>query len=227
MRILAIDTSTDYLSIAILKDGSIAGRFHKMSAMRHSSMLVPMIDRLLKKAETKIDDIDCFVISAGPGSFTGLRIGVTTIKAMAYALKKPVVAIPTLDIIAANIKNFTGIICPVLDARKGKVYSAIYKSDGKNTRRISKYLLLPAADLLKKVSRYDNIIFTGDAVDLGPSAAPIRRGFRIKFASQIWHPRAEIAARMAIEHMKKKKFTTPEDLEPLYLYSKECDITGK
>lgn len=214
MRILAIDTSTDYLSIAVMKDGSIAGRFHKMSAMRHSSMLVPMIGRVLKKARTKITDIDCFVISAGPGSFTGLRIGVTTVKALAYALKKPVVAIPTLDIIAANIRNFTGIICPVLDARKGKVYSAIYKSDGKNTKRISKHLLLSAADLLKKISRYGKIIFVGDAP-----------GF--KLSSKNWRPEAGIAAKMALEYIRKKRFTTPEDLEPLYLYSKECDITGK
>lgn len=214
MRLLAIDTSTDYLSIAVMKDGVIAGKFHKKYAMRHSSMLIPMIDRLLKRTKTKIGDIGCFVISAGPGSFTGLRIGVTTVKALAYAVKGSIAAIPTLDIIAAGIKDFTGIVCPVLDARKGKVYSAIYESDGKNIKLISKYLLLPATELLKKVSRYDKIIFVGDAP-----------GFKV--SPKDWKPKAEIAAKMALGYIKKKKFTTPEDLEPLYLYSRECDITGK
>jgi len=164
MNILAIDTSTDYLSLAILKDGRLGAKFHKKADRRHSILLVPMIDRLLKRARLKIKEIDCFAISAGPGSFTGLRIGVTVVKGLAYALKKRIVAVPTLDVIADNAKSFKGVICPVLDARKNKVYACIYKSDGKSLKRLSKYLLLPVADLLKKVKnmRY-NVLFLGDA----------------------------------------------------------------
>src|SRR5512135_1749772 len=106
MTILAIDTSTDYLSLAVTRDGKTAARFHRRSAMRHSSLLVPMIDKILKKAKVKLKAVDCFAISIGPGSFTGLRIGVTTVKGLAYALKKPVVTVPTLDAIAANAKGF-------------------------------------------------------------------------------------------------------------------------
>ena len=90
MIILAIDTSSDYLSLAILKDDRIIARFHKKANMRHSILLVPMIDKLLKKAKLKLKEIDCVVLSIGPGSFTGLRIGAATVKALAYSLAKPI-----------------------------------------------------------------------------------------------------------------------------------------
>lgn len=210
MTILAIDTSTDYLSLAVLKEGRIIGRFHKKSSMRHSSLLMPMIDRLLKRARLKIKAIDCFAISIGPGSFTGLRIGVATVKGLAYALKKKIVAVPTLDVIAANAKNFRGIICPVLDARKNKVYSSIYKSENKVVKRISGFLLLPLEDLKKKLAKYDKIYYLGDMI-----------------GSKSWYPKAEVVAGLALEEIRKKRFVKPEDLEPMYLYSKECDITGR
>lgn len=210
MIILAIDTSTDYLSLAIMKDGKIIGRFHRKCAMRHSSTLVPTIDKLLKKSHLKIKDIGCFVLSIGPGSFTGLRIGAATVKGLAYALKKPVVVVPTLDVIARNVKNFRGSICPVLDARKNKVYACIYRSDGKAIKRITPYLLLPMEELRKKLAGYDNIYMLGDIVESGD-----------------WHPRAEKCAELSLSLIRKKRFTKPEDLEPLYLYSRECDITGK
>ncbi len=211
MNILAIDTSTDYLSLALMRDGKIAGRFHRKAPMSHSSLLVPMIDKLLKKTKTRIKDIDGFSISIGPGSFTGLRIGVTTVKGLGYSLKKPIVAIPTLDVIAENVKNFKGVICPALDARKNKVYACLYKSNGKTIKKISKYLLLPMEELMKKVSKFDKILFLGD----------------VKGRKKDWHPRAEVVARLGQEYFKKRKFVSPEDLEPLYLYSQECDITGK
>lgn len=217
MIILAIDTSTDYLSLAISKGEKILARFHRKSNMRHSILLVPMIDDLLKKARIGLEDIDCFAISIGPGSFTGLRIGVTVVKGLAYALKKPIVAVPTLDVIAWNAVKFKGIICPVLDARKNKIYSCIYKSDGKFPKRMTGYLLLPATDLLKKISKYDKVLFLGDTIP--------RPGLGILHKD--WHPKAEIVARIGLEYFKNRRFAKPEDLEPMYLYSRECDVTGK
>ncbi|MDP2912870.1 MAG: tRNA (adenosine(37)-N6)-threonylcarbamoyltransferase complex dimerization subunit type 1 TsaB [Candidatus Omnitrophota bacterium] len=221
MNLLAIDTSTDYMSLAVLKNGMAASRFHKKCPMRHSSMLLPMIDKMLGKAGIKIKDIDCFCISIGPGSFTGLRIGSATVKGLAYALKKPIVAIPTLDVIAENARPFKGIICPVIDARKSKVYACLYKSDGRSVTRLSKYLLIPPEELLKKTGKYDKIIFLGDAVHMINNF----RG-QIRCRKSGWHPKAEVAAGLGMEYIKNKKFTRPEDLEPLYLYSRKCDITG-
>ncbi len=226
MIVLAIDTSTDYLSLAILKDGRLAAKFHKKAHRRHSILLVPMIDRLLKKAGLKIKKIDCFAISVGPGSFTGLRIGVTVVKGLAYALKKRIVAVPTLDAIADNAKSFKGVICPVLDARKNKVYACMYKSDGKSLKRLSKYLLLPSEELLKKLSKYDKVVFLGDTIPTpeGCTSAHLRGVSTVK---AYWHPKAEVVARLGAEYFKKRKFVKAEDLEPMYLYSRECDIKGR
>ena len=225
MNILAIDTSTDYLSLAILKDDRPAAKFHKKADRRHSILLVPMIGKLVKKAKLNIGKIDCFAISVGPGSFTGLRIGVTVVKGLAYALKKKIVAVPTLDVIADNAKSFKGVICPVLDARKNKVYACIYRSDGKTIKRLSKYLLLPVADLLKKVEAMrHNVLFLGDAISQ-IFAGDIERA--PKFRGKDWHPKAEVVAKLGAEYFKNKKFVKAKDLEPLYLYSHECDITGK
>lgn len=223
MKLLAIDTSTDYLSLAVTDGAKALGRFHERSPMRHSSLLVPMIDRLLKDVKVRLKDIDCFCVSIGPGSFTGLRIGVTTIKGFAYVLKRPIVAVPTLDVIADNVKNFRGIICPVLDARKNKVYACLYSSDGNAVRRISGYLLVPVNDLLKKTAGYDSIAFIGDAV----TKLPENFSKKPPAGFSRWHPRAEVVARLGSEYFKKRKFVSPQDLEPLYLYSKECDITGR
>ncbi len=210
MTILAIDTSTDYLSLAIMRGEKIVARFHRKLRMRHSSMLVPTIDRLLKKSRVKLESIDCFAISIGPGSFTGLRIGAVTVKGLSYALNKPIVAVPTLDVIAQNVKGFIGIICPVLDARKNKVYACLYKSDGKNINKISKYLLLSAEELMKKTAGYGKKVFLGDVIGL-----------------KSWYPKAEVVANLGAEYYRAKKFVTAEKLEPLYLYSRECDIIGK
>ena len=213
MIILAIDTSTDYLSLAILKDGRIVAKFHKKADRKHSMLLVPTIEKLLKKAKLNIKKIDCFAISSGPGSFTGLRIGVTVVKGLAYALNKNIVSVPTLDVIADNAKSFKGAICPVLDARKNKVYACLYKSDGTKIRKISKYLLLPLEELLRKLSKYDKVMFLGDTEN---------NNFKGDY-----HPKAEVVARLGAEYCKAKKFVKAEDLEPLYLYSHECDIIGR
>ncbi len=217
MKMLAIDTSTDYLSLAAMRDGKIVARFHRKSRMRHSSLLVPMIAKLLAGAGIKLGDLDCFCISVGPGSFTGLRIGAATVKGLAYSLNKPIIAVPTLDVIAENAKKFRGIICPVLDARKNKVYACLYNSDGKTVKRISEYLLLPVKDLIGKIEKYDNIIFLGDAAEMIDGKGVIHKN---------WHPRADIAGRLGTGYFKKKMFTAAEELEPMYLYSRECDIKG-
>lgn len=220
MRLLAIDTSTEYLTLAVMDGNKVSGRIHKKAAMRHSSLLVPMVDKVLEKSGLKIKDIDGFCIGAGPGSFTGLRIGVATVKAMAYSLNKPIAAVPTLDAIAENAKRFKGAICPVLDARKNKVYACLYRSDGRKVRRISKYLLLPAEELAKKLDAYDKVLLLGNAIEQIYCLAGERQ-------RQPWHPRAEVIGRIGLEYFRKRKFVKPDDLEPMYLYSKECDITGK
>jgi len=217
-KLLALDTSTNYLTVAVMDGENAIARFHKHIGRNHSGLLMPTIDRLLKKSRLKPKDIDGFCIGIGPGSFTGLRIGVATVKGMAYSLNKPVMAVPTLDAIAGNVKDFEGVVCPVLDAKKNKVYSCLYKSDGETLKRISKYLLVTVKDLIEITAKYDKILFLGDGV---PLLGKIEEG------KADWYPRAEAIGRIGLKSFKKRKLIKPEDLEPMYLYSRECDITGK
>jgi tRNA threonylcarbamoyladenosine biosynthesis protein TsaB len=219
MKLLSIDTSTDYLSLAVTRGDTVIAKVHRKLPMMHSTLLVPTIASLLKKARLKLADLDALAVSVGPGSFTGLRIGVTTVKALAYAIGKPIVAVPTLDVIAHNALTHAGIICPVLDARKGKVYACVYRSDGKKLKRLSKHLLLPLEELMELLKKYDDIVFLGDM------AEKIQVAATAKTVSK-WHPRAEIVARYGAEHYAKKRFVRAMDLEPMYLYSRECDIKG-
>jgi len=223
MKLLSIDTSTDYLTLAVTDGEKVLGRLHRKAPRSHSSLLMPMIDRILKKARLKLKNINGFCIGVGPGSFTGLRIGVATVKGLAYVSGKPIAAVPTFDAIARNAAHLTGTICPVLDARKGKVYGCLYRSDGKGSvKRISPYLLLPAEELLKKCEKYDILYFLGDYAE---RIAPLLAKAKIALAN--WHPRAQVVAMLGLGSFRKKKFVSAEKLEPMYIYSRECDITGK
>jgi tRNA threonylcarbamoyladenosine biosynthesis protein TsaB len=217
MNILSFDTSTDHLTIAVMKGGKAVARFHRKVGRNHSTLLVPTIARMLAKARLKTSALDLIAVGVGPGSFTGLRIGAAVAKGLSYATGVPVAAVPTFDAIAQNGAREKGVVCVVLDARKGKVYGCLYKSDGKYSKRISKYLLMPAADLLKLCGKYDKVVFMGDGLQLVGAKERIRD----------WQPRADSIGRIGQALFRTKKLVKAADLEPMYLYSRECDITGK
>ena len=130
MNILAIDTSALTATAAILSDDTLLGEMSITTKLTHSQTIMPMIDELLKKVSLDITDIDLFACSEGPGSFTGLRIGIGTIKGLAYGLGKPVVGVSTLEALAHNIAYTDCVIAPIMDARRGQVYNALYKYEG-------------------------------------------------------------------------------------------------
>jgi tRNA threonylcarbamoyladenosine biosynthesis protein TsaB len=216
MKILAIDTSTDYLSVAVRDGDRIVACYHRPSHRNHSRLLVPTIAGLVKKARLKLRDIDAFAVSVGPGSFTGLRIGVVTIKGLTYSTGKPAIAVPTMDVIARNAKEFNGIVCPVMDAKKNKVYACLYRSNGGTFKKLTKYLLLPVDELLKTTAKYDKVLFLGDGINMVGAVESVKD----------WYPKASVVSALAAESFRKKKFLSPEKLEPMYIYSSECDIKG-
>ena len=135
MLILSVDTSAIVASVAVCEDDTIIGEFFVNNHQTHSQTLMPMVEGLLKCCNVSIQDIDLFAVSAGPGSFTGLRIGISAIKGMAMATGKPCAGVSTLEAMAQNLLDFDGFICAVMDARCGQVYNAIFKvSDGNITR---------------------------------------------------------------------------------------------
>ena len=236
MLILAIDTATDYLSVALLEDNRSVAQFHRSARTSHSRLLVPVVERMLRNEKLRLRDIDYFAVSVGPGSFTGLRIGITTVKALAFCTKKRIVAVPTLDAIAQNvlflIQSSRGrekakgyrYVCPVLDAKKKKVYACVYKPGANVMQRVREYALLPIGDLLKSIE--GSVLFLGSGIDVYREEILREKPDAAFFTKADWHPRASAVGSIGFESIMKKKFVSAYDLTPLYLYSNECDVTG-
>lgn len=128
---LGIDTANTPLSVAIVKDGEVMAEENSMMAINHSLRAMPAIEELFQKVGLAPSDIDAIAVSEGPGSYTGVRIGVTIAKTLAWTLNKPLTGVSSLKVLAANAIYFEGLICPMVDARRGNVYSAAYRvSDG-------------------------------------------------------------------------------------------------
>lgn len=163
MKILSIDSATAVATCAILDKDTLVGETSLNYKKQHSVLLMTMIDELLINTENTIDDIDGFVVSKGPGSFTGLRIGMATIKGLCHGTKKPFVSISTLDALAYNLAYTDGLICPILDALRGNVYTALYKFEKENLIQLSDYDNLPMDDLISTLKeRNEKVTFIGD-----------------------------------------------------------------
>lgn len=167
MKILAVDTSANVATVAITENDRVVGEYFINHGKTHSQKLMPMIKELMKSLDVNCADIDLFAASNGPGSFTGLRIGVTSIKAMAYVAQKPVIGVPTLDALAYNIPANESLICPIMDARNNQVYTAIYQWEQDKMVRVSEYMGIPIEALLKLIqSKNSKTTFLGDGVTL-------------------------------------------------------------
>ena len=135
MLILAFESSARAASVALLRDGCLLSQYSQCSALTHSRTLLPMAEDLLKNAELKLSDIDLFAVAHGPGSFTGVRIGVSTVKGLAWAANKPCVGVSTLEAMAWHGLAAGGVVCPVMDARRSQVYNALFEiRDGRPVR---------------------------------------------------------------------------------------------
>ncbi len=162
MKILAIDTSALTATAAILADEKLVCEISTTTALNHSVTVMPMIDELLKKVNMDISEIDLFACSEGPGSFTGLRIGIGTVKGLAYGLSKKVVGVSTLLALAHNISCTDLVIAPIMDARRDQVYNAFYKYEGGNLIEITPPRALSIEELCGEIS--EKTIFVGDGV---------------------------------------------------------------
>ena len=163
MKILAIDTSTTHSSCSVMEDNNIVGDFSINQSMSHNEILLVMVDEMLKKLNIDIEGIDLFVAVTGPGSFTGIRIGVTVVKALAMALNKPIVAVNTLEALSFGIFSDKKKI-PLIDARGERVYYGVY--EGISNTNIVAPALLTIDELLEGFSNKGEFVFAGDCVNL-------------------------------------------------------------
>ncbi len=163
MLILGIDTCCMAATAAILSDDRLVAQTVVNNKKTHSQNIMPMIDFILKSADISISDIDCVAAAIGPGSFTGVRIGVATAKALAHASQKPCAPVSSLRALANNVVPFNGLVCPILDARRNQVYTALFQ--GATGERLEDDKAMALTELLDDLkSRNQNIMFVGDGL---------------------------------------------------------------
>lgn len=225
MRILAVDTSTNVASAAILEDEVIIGEYNCNRGKTHSQRLMPMVQHLMETAGLTVSDIDAFSASIGPGSFTGLRIGVTTIKAMAFAAEKPVISVHTLDALAYNIPFAENLVCPMIDARNNQVFTAIYRFIGGKLERLTEYLGIPVTELADTLRVMDGkITFLGDACNMHKEYFEHELGDRVRMASaNTALAKASSVAILAGKAYREGKLESCYDMVPFYLRKSQAE----
>lgn len=167
MKILSIDTTANTASVAVLEDTTLLALQTANAKNTHSEVLLPMIKSCLDSLKLTAADMDAFACSAGPGSFTGVRIGAATVKGLAFGTDKPCIGVSSLEALAENLNGFNGIICPAMNARRGQVYSAQFRmKDGVCTRLCEDDCVM-ADHVAEQLAAYDEpIYFTGDGAEL-------------------------------------------------------------
>lgn len=221
MKILGIDTTTKRLCLGVYVDT----KFYEYSlevGRNLSALLVPTIQRVISALGLKILDIDYFACGLGPGSFTGMRIGLATIKGLSVVKNKPVIGISTLDILAKNASVKDRLIVTAVDARRSLIYCSSYKYAQGNLKRQSPYSLLSLDELVKKFP--NKVVILGDAVDLYRDTFLARIKNATVLDKDFWMPQAHNLMELALAKLKAKQFSSVLTIKPIYLYPKECQI---
>ncbi len=168
MNILAIDTTCKIASCALVKDTTLIDKTTLESEKTHSETMLFEIDKLLNDNGYSINDIDMFALAVGPGSFTGVRIGVALIKGLAFDKNIPCVGVSTITALAENVTELDDsfIVCPIMDARRNQVYNGLYRVDNHNITKIVDDRLISLEELYSELDNYKDICFTGDGCKL-------------------------------------------------------------
>ena len=165
MKILALDSSGLVASVAVTEDDNLLGEYTINYKKTHSQTLLPMLDEVAKMIELDLKTVDVIAVSAGPGSFTGLRIGSATAKGLALALDKKIVSVPTVDALAYNIWNCTDVICPLMDARRQQTYTGLYTFEDGRMQTLLPQCVVQIEEIINKVNDMGKpVVFLGDGV---------------------------------------------------------------
>lgn len=231
MRILALDSSGLTASTAVVEwEGSEAVTVAEYTVnykKTHSQTLLPMLDEIVRMTELDLEELDGIAVAAGPGSFTGLRIGSATAKGLGLALGKPLIHIPTLEGLAYNLWGTDRIICPILDARRGQVYTGIYEFRGGELAVLEDQTAVSIEELGEKLKSLGRpVIFLGDGVPVHRQALQerIMAGCDIAFApANMNRQRAASVGSLAIQYYQKGKIETAAEHKPDYLRASQAE----
>jgi len=223
MKMLSLDTSTNRLSLAVSVDQKVVSSCNEVLANKISKTIIPRINKICKKAGVELVDIDVIAAGIGPGSFTSLRVGLATVKGLVFGTKKRIIGVPSLDVIALNVKNEEADVCVISDAKRKMVYFARYKKLSQNIKQVGSYQLIPVEKI--KELNLNNITIVGDGIPLIRDYFQKDSNSSIEWkAKQDWYPSARHLASLASQKLEEKGFTNINQLLPLYLYAQDCQV---
>jgi len=212
--------------IGVTQDGKTLADFRYDVKLTHSEVLLSNIDRLLKSLNLELGDLDGFSVSLGPGSFTGLRIGLATVKGLSLASGKPAVGVPTLDALAFLARGCRCPVVPIIDAKKYQIYAAVYHSSGSRIKRKSPYLVLGLSELVQKIPQ--EVAFTGPGIREFRSELTKAMGKRAHFLrGEKTLPSGAAVAYLGWQRFKKDKEAGLSSLEPIYVRKSEAELKVK
>lgn len=219
MKILALDSSGLVASVAVVEDDVLLAEYTVNYKKTHSQTLLPMLDEAAKMIELDLKTVDAIAVAAGPGSFTGLRIGSATAKGLGLALGKPLVHIPTVDALAYNLYGCSDLICPIMDARRSQVYTGIYQFEGEQFRILREQTPLAVkelADILNEMGR--EVVFLGDGVPVYRQMLSGLLQVPFRFApAHMNRQRASAVAALAEQYVIEGRTETAAEHAPDYL----------
>lgn len=222
MKILAVDTSSFPASAAVSEDGVILGEYIIRNQRKHSQNILPMTEALFDMLDMNISEIDAFAVTVGPGSFTGLRIGISTVRAFAQATGKPVVGINTLEALSYNLACTKGVIMPLIDARRNEVYCAAYSFDNGEMSE----LLSPCVMTVEECAELfldGNVTFTGDGSIANGDYLKSLQGDVSTAPANLNEVRASSVAALAELKLKNGEAVNYNEIEPLYLRKSQAE----
>ena len=229
MNILLLDTSGPVCGVGVTADGTPVYENWVINKKTHSQKIMPMVDTALNMLDMNVDDIDVFAAVVGPGSFTGVRIGVATAKGLAHATGKKCVAVHALEALAAGISEHGRLVCPILDARAKQVYGAIFRS-AVIPERLSEDMAIGIDGYIERIREYhEPALFLGDGI--GPLEEEIRA--RLKTDCEFASPehavlRPAVASMLAVRKIEAgEPICDPETLLPLYLRAPQAERERK
>ena len=219
MRILAIDSSSMVATVAVTTDGVLNAEYTINHKKTHSQTLLPMIDEICKTIELEMESIDAIAISGGPGSYTGLRIGSATAKGFGLALNKPIINVPTMDALAYNMFSSQYIVCPIMDARRGQVYTGIYRFDGTEMVTIKEQCIIMIDERIYELDKIGMpVMFLGDGVDTQKETIETKMSSEHYYApASMNRHKASALASLAEIYFQDGKYENAGNHKPEYL----------
>lgn len=217
MKILALDSTAKTSSVAVLENEKLLGLYSVNIQNTHSETLLPMVKAILESLKLTNEDIDAYAVSEGPGSFTGVRIGVATVKGLAFAREKACVGVSTIEALATNLEGFSGIVCPIMDARRGQVYTGAFL-DGV---RIIDDCCMMLSDLIPMLEKYEKpIYFCGDGYTLTNN---IKIENQVPTPELLIYQNAYSVGRTAYKKLQSSEYVSDTDLRVEYLRKAQAE----